>query len=54
VPAWEKARLNIISHLLSQIPNKPLPHRDIKLPKRQHCGGYIQPDLPMRQIPAPF
>jgi len=50
----KRARLNIISHLLSQIPYKPLPHRDIKLPKRQHPGGYIQPDLPMRHIPTPF
>ena len=50
----KRARLNIISHLLSQIPYKPLPHRDIKLPKRQHSGGYIQPDLPMRHIPTPF
>ncbi len=50
----KRARLNIISHLLSQIPYKPLPHRDIKLPKRQHPGGYIQPDLPMRHIPTRF
>jgi polyphosphate kinase len=50
----KRARLNIISHLLSQIPYKPLPHRDIKLPKRQHPGGYIQPDLPVRHIPTRF
>jgi polyphosphate kinase 2 len=50
----KRARLNIISHLLSQIPYKPLPHRDITLPKRQHPGGYVQPDLPLRHIPTPF
>ena len=50
----KRARLNIISHLLSQVPYKPLAHRDIKLPKRQPSGGYVQPDLPVRHIPAPF
>jgi polyphosphate kinase len=50
----KRARLNIISHLLSQVPYKPLPHRDIKLPKRQPRGGYRQPDLPWRHIPTPF
>ena len=34
----KRARLNIISHLLSQVPYKPLAHRDIKLPKRQQPG----------------
>src|SRR6266581_4950147 len=50
----KRARLNIISHLLSQVPYKPLPHRDITLPKRQPHRGYVQPDLPLRHIPAPF
>ena len=50
----KRARLNIISHLLSQVPYKPLPHRDIKLPKRQPPHGYVQPDLPTQHIPAPF
>jgi hypothetical protein len=50
----KRARLNIISHLLSQVPYKPFPHRDIKLPRRQPRGDYVQPDLPLRHIPAPF
>jgi polyphosphate kinase len=50
----KRARLNIISHLLSQVPCKPPAHRDIKLPRRQPSGGYVQPDLPLRHIPAPF
>jgi polyphosphate kinase 2 len=50
----KRARLNIISHLLSQIPYKPPAHRDITLPKRQKADGYVQPDLPMRHIPTPF
>jgi polyphosphate kinase len=49
-----RARLNIISHLLSQIPYKPLPARDVTLPKRQRRGGYTEPDLPLRYIPTPF
>ena len=50
----KRARLNIISHLLSQVPYKPLAHRDIKLPRRQPPGGYVPPDLPLRHIPTPF
>ena len=50
----KRARLNIISHLLSQVPYKPLAHRDIKLPKWQPPSGYVQPELPLRHIPTPF
>ncbi|MGA9832675.1 MAG: polyphosphate kinase 2, partial [Trebonia sp.] len=49
-----RGRLNIISHLLSQVPYKPLAHRDVTLPKRQRARGYAEPDLPLRYIPAPF
>ena len=50
----KRGRLNIISHLLSQIPYEPLRPRDITLPKRQGAGGYVEPDLPLRHIPEPF
>jgi polyphosphate kinase len=50
----KRGRLNIISHLLGQVPYKPLAHRDITLPKRQRPGGYVEPDLPLRHIPTPF
>ncbi len=50
----KRARLNIISHLLSQVPGKPLAHRDVKLPRRQRPDGYVQPELPLRHIPTPF
>ena len=50
----KRARLNIIRHLLSQVPYKPLAHRDITLPKRQQPRGYVEPDLPLRRIPTPF
>ena len=49
-----RGRLNIISHLLSQVPYKPLALPDVTLPKRQRPGGYVQPDLPLRYIPTPF
>jgi polyphosphate kinase 2 len=49
-----RARLNIISHLLSQVPYKAPPSHDVKLPKRQRSGGYVEPDLGSRYIPAPF
>ena len=50
----KRGRLNIISHLLSQVPYKPLALPDVTLPKRQHASGYIDPDLPLRYIPTPF
>ena len=33
----KRGRLNIISHLLSQVPYKPLAHRDVTLPRRQRA-----------------
>jgi polyphosphate kinase len=50
----QRGRLNIISHLLSQVPYKPLVQKDVTLPKRQRPGGYVDPDLPLRYIPTPF
>ena len=50
----KSGRLNIITHLLGSVPYKPLPHRDVSLPKRQKPDGYREPDLAVRHIPAPF
>jgi polyphosphate kinase 2 (PPK2 family) len=36
----DRARLNVISHLLKQIPYKNTPRDKIKLPKRQKVGNY--------------
>ena len=47
----QRARLNVISHLLSQVPYKEAPHRKIKLPKRQKAQGYQEPDYPFKFIP---
>jgi polyphosphate kinase len=49
-----RGRLNIISHMLSQIPYEPLKPREVALPKRQQRKGYVQPSLPLRYIPTPF
>jgi polyphosphate kinase len=49
-----RGRLNIISHLLSQVPYKPLEHLDVTLPERQRAEGYVEPDRPRRYIPTPF
>jgi polyphosphate kinase 2 (PPK2 family) len=45
-----RARLNIISHLLAQIPYKKAPREKIKLPKRQKRHGYREPDYPFKFI----
>jgi polyphosphate kinase 2 len=49
-----RGRLNIISHLLSQVPYAPLDVHEVKLPKRQRSDGYTDPQLPLRYIPTPF
>ena len=50
----KRARLNIISHLLSQIPYKPPAPRGITLPERQQADGYVEPNRPLRYIPTAF
>jgi polyphosphate kinase 2 (PPK2 family) len=50
----KRARLNIISHLLSQVPYKALPQEKVKLPKRQKAGGYKPPRRPLKFIPAVY
>jgi polyphosphate kinase 2 len=50
----QRGRLNLISHLLSQVPYRPLEQRDITLPKQQRASGYVEPHLPLRHIPTPF
>ena len=46
----ERARLNLISHLLKQIPYKNTPRDKIKLPKRQKAGDYREPDYPFKYV----
>ncbi len=49
-----RARLNIISHLLSKIPYKSAPREKVKLPKRQKAGGYREPDYPFKFVKERF
>jgi polyphosphate kinase len=46
----KRERLNIITHLLDQIPYKALPREKIKLPKRQKAGGDRETDYPFKFI----
>ena len=50
----KRARLNIIRHLLGQIPYEDAPRAKIKLPKRQKAGDYREPDYPFKFIPEAF
>jgi polyphosphate kinase 2 len=46
-----RARLNLISHLLRQIPYEEVPRDKVKLPKRQEPKGYTEPDYPYKFVP---
>ncbi|WP_338031480.1 polyphosphate kinase 2 [Diaminobutyricibacter tongyongensis] len=50
----KRGRLNIISHLLSQVPYEAPRQHDVELPKRQKAGDYREPALTVRRIPTPF
>ncbi|CAO3424822.1 Polyphosphate kinase 2 (EC 2.7.4.1) [Azospirillum doebereinerae] len=45
-----RARLNIISHMLSRIPYEELPREKVKLPKRQAPEGYREPDYAYKMV----
>jgi polyphosphate kinase len=47
----KRARLNAISHLLSQIPYEELPREEPVLPKRQKPRGYAAPNYPFKIVP---
>ena len=46
-----RVRLDIISHLLSQIPYEELPRKKVVLPKRQKAKGYREPDYAYKRVP---
>ena len=50
----KRVRLNIITHLLSQIPYKKLPREKVKLPERQKQKGYREPDYPYKYVEEKF
>jgi polyphosphate kinase len=47
----KRARLNIISHLLSNIPYEETPAENVKLPKRQEPKDYKDTHYPFKFIP---
>ena len=49
-----RARLNVITHLLSQIPYEKTPAPKIELPKRDKAHGYVEVDYTSKLIPEVF
>jgi hypothetical protein len=49
-----RGRLNLITHLLAQVPYEPVAPKDVTFPDRQGPGDYIEPDLTPRLVPTPF
>ncbi len=47
----KRARLNVISHLLTQIPYEDLPRDKPVLPKRQKAKDYLEPNYPFKYVP---
>jgi polyphosphate kinase 2 len=50
----KRARLNLITHLLSKIPYKKLKRDRVKLPDRGKAHGYREPDYPYKLVPTKF
>jgi polyphosphate kinase 2 (PPK2 family) len=46
----KRARLNVIAHLLSQIPYEEIRRETPQLPKRQKPHGYVDPEYPYRYV----
>lgn len=46
-----RARLNVISHLISLIPYEDLKREKPILPKREKAHGYVEPDYPYNLVP---
>ena len=49
-----RARLNIITHLLSKIPYREVPREPVKLPKRQKPGRYKEAKHRFKFVPENF
>jgi len=50
----KRARLNLISHLLTKIPYKNAPREKVKLPERGKSHGYKEPYYPYKYVPSKF
>ena len=49
-----RARLNIITHLLGQIPYESVARSKVVLPRRQKASGYVEPEYPYKYVPETF
>jgi polyphosphate kinase 2 len=50
----KRARLNIITHLLSKIPYEAVAREKVSLPPRQKAGKYREPEHPVTYVPEKF
>jgi polyphosphate kinase 2 len=50
----KRGQLNLMKHLLSQIPYQDLPFENTKLPKRQAMKDYVEFDLTPYKVPEVF
>jgi hypothetical protein len=50
----KRGRLNIITHLLDQVPYEPAAVGNVTLPKRQRPGTYQAPDFSTLDIPTAY
>jgi polyphosphate kinase 2 (PPK2 family) len=49
----KRVRLNVIHHLLAQVPYEDLPNEKVKLPKRK-VGRYEARDYPFKLVPERY
>ena len=49
-----RGRLNLITHLLSQVPYEPIAPKKVTFPERDQPGDYVEPDLSRYYLPTPF
>ncbi|AEV86307.1 polyphosphate kinase [Actinoplanes sp. SE50] len=50
----KRARLNILTHLLSLVPYEPMPPHAVKLPRRSEKNDDERSPVAVRHIPTPF
>jgi polyphosphate kinase 2 len=50
----KRARLNLITHLLSQVPYEKVKRDKVELPERQKRKGYEEPNYPYKFIPEEY
>ena len=50
----KRARLNLITHLLSKIPYQKTPREKVKLPKRGKAHGYKESNYAFKFIPEKY